>query len=205
MSFFDKLKETAVQVTAAASVAVNKAAVAGKAAADTAVKQTKTAASIGKVKLAIASEEEKLKKAYTELGRLFYRDYEVQSETELEEYLPWIDKCAEAKAQIAALNEELEALRAEASKKEEVVVEETVEAESEPEDTSIFVDLDEAEDAEVAEEAAPVEDLAECVEFQVVDAPAEEPAVEEAPIVEEAPAVEAPTVGTLYVDVTGQE
>lgn len=195
MSFFDKLKETAAQVTAVASVAVNKAAEAGKTAADTAVKQTKTAAAIGKTKLAIASEEDKLKKAYTELGRLFYRDYEVQAETELEEYLPWIDKCAEAKAQIAALNEELEALKAEAAKKEEPAVEVVEEAEEEPEDPAIFVDFEEAEEAP-AEEAA--EDLSECVEFEVVDVPAEEPAVEETP-------AEEPTVGTLYVDVTGQE
>ncbi len=196
MSFFDKLKETAVQVSAVATEVVNKAAAAGKTAADTAVKQTKTAAAIGKTKLAIASEEDKLKKAYTELGRLFYRDYEVQAETELEEYLPWIDKCAEAKAQIAALTEELEALKAEAAKKEEPVVEAAEEVEEEPEDPAIFVDFVEAEEAPAEEEAA--EDLSECVEFEVVDVPAEEPAVEETP-------AEEPTVGTLYVDVTGQE
>lgn len=197
MSFFDKLKETAAQVSAVATVAVNKAAEAGKAAADTAVKQTKTAAAMGKTKLAIASEEDKLKKAYTELGRLFYRDYEAQAETELDEYLPWIDKCAEAKAQIAVLTEELEALKAEAAKKEEPTVEAVVEAEEEPEDPAIFVDFEETEDAP-AEEVEAAEDLSECVEFEVVDVPAEEPAVEEAP-------AEEPTVGTLYVDVTGQE
>ena len=105
MSLFDKIKETAFQVAAVAADTAEKAAAAGKSAADTAVKQTKTAASMGKVKLAIASEEDKLKKAYTELGRLFFRDYQAQAEAEMEEYQPWCDRCAEAVAQIAALNE----------------------------------------------------------------------------------------------------
>ena len=72
MSFLDKLKKTAgiaVQVTASA--------------ADTAVSKTRTVASIGRVKLAISSEEDKLKKAYTELGRLFYRDYQAQAEADM--------------------------------------------------------------------------------------------------------------------------
>lgn len=165
MSFFDKLKQTAATATAAASNAAN-----------VAVKQTKTAAAIGKVKLAIAGEQDKMKKAYTELGRIYFRDYETQAEAELEEYLPWLDKCTEAKEKIAALNEELAALKAEAAKKAEPIVEESV-AEDE-EDTSIYVDFAEAEP------------VVEIVEEEVPEIPAEEPA---------------PTVGTLYVDISGQE
>ena len=178
MSFLDKLKQTA----AAASVAATNAA-------EVAVKQTKTAAAIGKVKLAIVSEEDKLKKAYTELGRLYYRDHEAQAEAEMEEYLPWIEKAGEAKAEIARLNAELETLKAENTKKEA-----PVEEAAEEEDTSIYVDFAEPEPVEIvveepaAEEEAPVE-----------EAPAEEPAPE-------VPAEEnAPTIGTLYVDISGQE
>ena len=57
MSFLDTLKKTAGAAAQVAAVT-----------ADTAVNKTKTMASIGRVKLAISSEEDKLKKAYTELG-----------------------------------------------------------------------------------------------------------------------------------------
>lgn len=100
MSFLDKLKEQAGAVAdVAGTVAQN------------AVKQTKTLAAIGRVKLAIASEEDKAKKAYTELGRLFYRDYETQTEAEMEDYQPWCDKVSDAKNQITRLSKELEKLR----------------------------------------------------------------------------------------------
>ena len=83
MSFLDTLKKTAGAAAQVAAVT-----------ADTAVNKTKTMASIGRVKLAISSEEDKLKKAYTELGRLFYRDYEAQAEADMAEYLPWCGKAA---------------------------------------------------------------------------------------------------------------
>ena len=102
MSFLDTLKKTAgiaAQVTASA--------------ADTAVSKTRTVASIGRVKLAISSEEDKLKKAYTELGRLFYRDYQAQAEADMTEYQPWCDRAADAREQIQRLTKELETLKAE--------------------------------------------------------------------------------------------
>jgi hypothetical protein len=185
MSFLDKLKS-------AAGVAAQTAT----SAADTAVKQTKTLASIGRVKLAIAGEEDKLKKAYTELGRLFYRDYEAQAEADMEEYLPWCGKASDARAQIQQLTEELEKIKAES----EPTPEAEPEAETEAEDPAIFVDFTETEEtAEEPEEAAtePAEEPA-----SEPEAPAEEEAAEAAPT-EEAPTE--PTVGTLYVDISGQE
>jgi hypothetical protein len=186
MSFLDKLKS-------AAGVAAQTAT----SAADTAVKQTKTLASIGRVKLAIAGEEDKLKKAYTELGRLFYRDYEAQAEADMEEYLPWVGKASDARAQIQQLTEELEKIKAESAS-------ETVpEAEAEPEDPAIFADFtEEQEPTEAAEE--PVLDAEEPVEATEEAVPeSEEPVeAEPAPTEEDAPA---PTVGTLYVDISGQE
>lgn len=195
MSFLDKLKESAGKAVSVAGVVAGKAAVTGKSVAETAVKQTKTAASVGKVKLAIASEEDKLKKCYTELGRIFYRDYEEQAEAVMEEYQPWCDKAAEAKAQIAVLNQQLNELREEIGKQAsaDVEPEATEEAEiieEDVEDTSIYADFVEAQPAEVA------------LAYEVEDAPVEE--TEESPAVPEDEIPE-PTVGTLYVDISGQE
>ena len=102
MSLLDKLKYHAE----------NAAQVAGNA-AQTAVQQGKTLASTGRVKLAIAAEEDKLKKAYVELGRLYYRDFEAGVEPTSEEYGPWREKAADAKMQIERLNQELDKIRAE--------------------------------------------------------------------------------------------
>ena len=165
MSFFDKVKQQAgVVASAAGSVA------------QTAVQQTKTLAGIGRIKLAIATEEDKVKKAYIELGRLYYRDYEAQTEPAQEDYQPWCDKVADAKEQIARLYEEMEKLRA-AQEQEAPQAEEPA---PEAEHPVIEVDL-------TAPEAP---------------APEETPEPHDQPP-EEAP--EAPTVGTLYVDVTETE
>lgn len=109
MSLLDKIKYHA---GAAAQVAGS--------AAQTAVQQGKTLASTGRVKLSIAAEEDKLKKAYVELGRLYYRDYEAGNEPASEEYRPWCDKAADAKAQIELLNQELDKIRAEQQEPETI-------------------------------------------------------------------------------------
>lgn len=179
MSFFDKLRQQAgVAAQAAGNVA------------QSAVQQTKNLAAVGRVKLAIASEEDKMKKAYTELGKLFYRDYVAQTEADMTDYEPWCGKVADAQAQIQRLNEELEKLHAEDAPVQEAPAEEP--------ETAIEIDL-----------TTPVE------EAPAAEAPAEVPAVEEAPVVEdpvdapegapEAAIPPEPPVGTLYVDVTGSE
>ena len=172
MSFFDKIKQQAgVAAQAAGNVAQN------------AVQQTKTLAAVGRVKLAIASEEDKMKKAYTELGKLFYRDYEAQTEADMTDYEPWCGKVADAKAQIQRLNEELEKLHAEP---QEAPTEEPV--------SEVAIELDLTTPAEeIPTEEAPA------AEAPVGDVPTEE----SAPASVEIPAE--PTVGTLYVDVTGTE
>lgn len=196
MSIFDTLRkkaETVAQVTAAA--------------ADTAVKQTKTMASIGRVKLAITTEEDKLKKAYTELGRLFYRDYKAQAEADMEEYLPWCAKADDCKAQIAKLTQELEKLKSAPETAEEAPAQAEL---ADVEDASIFADFEESSQPELEIEIV-TEEVPEVViqEVPAQEPAAEEPATEASP--EEAPAEETtetqdiPTVGTLYVDVTGQE
>ena len=143
MSFLDTLKKTAgiaAQVTASA--------------ADTAVSKTRTMASIGRVKLAISSEEDKLKKAYTELGRLFYRDYQAQAEADMTEYQPWCDRAADAREQIQRLTKELETLKAEGKDTVKDTVKDAPKAQEEAkpeevEDTSIFADMDDEPEVEI--------------------------------------------------------
>ena len=166
MSFLDKIKERASVVRGAAGgVAQN------------AVKQTKTLAAVGKTKVAIASEEDKAKKAYTELGRLYYRDYAAGVEAVMEEYQPWIDQIADANAQIERLNEELAAAKAPAEDPNPV---------------------EEAEEAVEAVEEA-VEEAAEAEEEVVVEF------VEDALEAAEESVTEEPPVDTLYIDVTNTE
>ncbi len=212
MSFLDTLKKTAgiaAQVTASA--------------ADTAVSKTRTMASIGRVKLAISSEEDKLKKAYTELGRLFYRDYQAQAEADMTEYQPWCDRAADAREQIQRLTKELETLKAEGKDTVKDTVKDAPKAQEEEkpeevEDTSIFADMDDEPEVEIEikVESKPEE------QPEKVDAPetapetAEEP--EAAPETEttesvEAPAEQAPVVpevnpdivGTFYIDTSNQD
>lgn len=205
MSFLDTLKKTAgmaAQVTASA--------------ADTAVSKTRTMASVGRVKLAISSEEDKLKKAYTELGRLFYRDYQAQAEADMTEYQPWCDRAADAREQIQRLTQELEMLKAEGKDpvKDEPKTEEA--KPEEVEDPSIFADLDDEPEVEIEikVESKPEEQPEEVAET----APEAEEAPEEGPKPAEPASTEAPAeqatvvpesnpdiVGTFYIDTSNQD
>ena len=199
MSFLDTLKKTA---GIAAQVTVS--------AADTAVSKTRTMASIGRVKLAISSEEDKLKKAYTELGRLFYRDYQAQAEADMTEYQPWCDRAADAREQIQRLTQELETLKADGKEPKEAPKKPEQEAPQEEEDMSIFADLDdepeekpqeqpEAEDAPADAPETPEEPEAAPVTED--PKPAEAP-VEQAPVV---PEINPDIVGTFYIDTSNQD
>ncbi len=208
MSFLDTLKKTAgiaAQVTASA--------------ADTAVSKTRTMASIGRVKLAISSEEDKLKKAYTELGRLFYRDYQAQAEADMTEYQPWCDRAADAREQIQRLTQELETLKAEGkdTAKDAPKAQEEEKPE-EIEDTSIFADMDDEPEVEIEVkiESKPEEQPEKADAPETAPETAEEP--EAAPETEttepaEAPAEQAPVVpeinpdivGTFYIDTSNQD
>lgn len=204
MSFLDTLKKTA---GIAAQVTVS--------AVDTAVSKTRTMASIGRVKLAISSEEDKLKKAYTELGRLFYRDYQAQAEADMTEYQPWCDRAADAREQIQRLTKELETLKAEGKDtlKDAPKAQEEAKPE-EVEDTSIFADMDDEPEVEIEikveskpeeqpeetnapETAVEPEAAPETETTEPVEAPAEQ-----APVV---PEVNPDIVGTFYIDTSNQD
>ncbi len=207
MSFLDTLKKTA---GIAAQVTVS--------AADTAVSKTRTMASIGRVKLAISSEEDKLKKAYAELGRLFYRDYQAQAKADMTEYQPWCDRAADAREQIQRLTKELETLKAEGKDtvKDAPKAQEKAKPE-EVEDTSIFADMDDEPEVEIeikveskpeeqpeetnAPETAVEPEAAPETETTETTEPVEAPA-EQAPVV---PEVNPDIVGTFYIDTSNQD
>ena len=71
--------------------------------AQTAVKKTKQMAAIAKANLSIRTEEEKIKKAQIELGKLYYKDYIVGEEPDPAEYNPWCEKISESKIAIEDL------------------------------------------------------------------------------------------------------
>ena len=138
-------------------------------AAQSAAKKTKQLATIAKANLEIKSEEEKIKKAQIELGKVYYKDYILEEEPDEAEYLPWCDKISESLKLIDNLRTVIEMARAE----EEASCDEPVDAESEP--------VEETPEA-LAEDAAPAEAEAAPAE------PAEEAPAEAAPEAPEAPA-----------------
>ena len=121
-------------------------------AAQTAVQKAKVLAAIAKTNVSIYAEEDKIRKAEAQLGKLYYRDYAVGEEMDSAEYLPWCQKIDESKKLIEELKDYIDSL-----KQDEAVAEEE------------FVDVDvPAEAAEAPAEEAP-------------EAPAEAPKTEEAP------------------------
>ncbi len=135
-------------------------------AAQTAAAKAKELAAVAKANISIYAEEDKVKKAEIELGKLYYRDYAVGEEPDTAEYLPWCQKIDESKKTIAELKDFIASLR------------------------------EDGEPAEAETEAAPTDDDFEIVvaddEPKAGEAPAAEaPKTEEAPA-EEAPAEEAP-------------
>ena len=135
-------------------------------AAQTAASKAKELAAVAKANISIYAEEDKVKKAEIELGKLYYRDYAVGEEMDNAEYLPWCQKIDESKKIIAELKDYIASLRVE-DDAEEVPVE----------DASF--DIVVADDAPAAEEAAPAAE--------------EAPAESEAPAAEEVPAEEPKT------------
>ena len=72
-------------------------------AAQTAVQKAKVLAAIAKTNVSIYAEEDKIRKAEAQLGKLYYRDYAVGEEMDSAEYLPWCQKIDESKKLIEEL------------------------------------------------------------------------------------------------------
>ena len=133
--------------------------------AQTAVRKTKQMAAIAKANLAIRTEEDKIKKAQIELGKLYYKDYIVGEDPDPAEYNPWCEKISESKIAIEDLKIAIEDLRSAgaagveeedcaADAAEEVPVEDEASAEPAEEAPAETADAPAAEAAAEAEEKA---------------------------------------------------
>ncbi len=131
-----------------------------KEAAQTAAAKAKELAAVAKANISIYAEEDKVKKAEIELGKLYYRDYAVGEEMDTAEYLPWCQKIDESKKAIAELKDYIASVR----------TEEAEEQEAENADFDIVVTDDEPKAEEAAEPAA----APEAAEETAPEAPAEE-------------------------------
>ena len=121
-------------------------------AAQAAAKYTKSAAAIAKANFNILSEQEKQKKAYLDLGKLYYRDFITGEEPDDAEYLPLVERITETVKHIEELKASIEDTKSVFTAAEAVDAEEVAEV------------VEEA--AETAEEAA---DQTKEVIFEVVD------------------------------------
>ena len=79
--------------------------------AQAATRFTKTAATVTKANINMLSEQEKLKKAYQELGKLYYRDYITGEEPDDAEYIPLCDAITEATKNLESLKTQVEDAR----------------------------------------------------------------------------------------------
>ena len=140
---FDKFNENfEVLKEAAAGVAKN------------AAEKTKLLSIIAKDNLEILAEQDKMRKAYTELGKVYYKDFAMEEEPDEAEYLPWCSKITECRKKIEALRDEIadckEKLGGDADELVIVPVEEAYPEEAAAEEAVAV----EAEEEAPAEEAA---------------------------------------------------
>ena len=134
-------------------------------AAQTATQKAKILAAVAKANVSIYAEEDKIRKAEAQLGKLYYRDYAVGEEMDTAEYLPWCQKIDESKKLIAELKDYIDEMKA------------ADEAPAEPE-AACEADFEDAEpkEEEAAAEAPCAGETTPCCE-----APAEEAAPAETP------------------------
>lgn len=137
-------------------------------AAQVAARKSKKLAEIAKANISIYSEEDKIKKAENELGKLYYRDYAVGEEMDVAEYLPWCQRIDESKQTIADLRDYIEELKAEQVEMEDVTEEAPLEED--------FVDAAPAETEEAPQEE-PAEEPEVEIEIVVCDDQNESPEV----------------------------
>lgn len=135
-------------------------------AAQVAARKSKKLAEIAKANISIYSEEDKIKKAENELGKLYYRDYAVGEEMDVAEYLPWCQRIDESKQTIADLRDYIEELKAEQVEMEDVAEEAPLEED--------FVDAAPAEPEEAPQEE-PAEEPEVEIEIVVCDDQNESP------------------------------
>ena len=121
--------------------------------AKSAAEKTKLLSIIAKDNLEILAEQDKMRKAYTELCKVYYKDFAMEEEPDEAEYLPWCSKITECRKKIEALKDEIadckEKLGGDADELVIVPVEEAY-----PEEAAAEEAVVEAEEEAPAEEAA---------------------------------------------------
>ena len=136
-------------------------------AAQTAAAKAKELAAIAKANISIYAEEDKVKKAEIELGKLYYRDYAVGEELDTAEYLPWCQKIDESKKLIAELKDYIDDVKA----ADEVPAEAPAASEED------FADAQPEQEQTASEEAPCACTEAPCCEQAAPEAPAETPEI----------------------------
>ena len=150
---------------------------------------TRKAASATKTNVSLLAEQEKQKKAYLELGKLYYRDFITGEEPDDAEYLPLCAVITETTKNIEEMRESLNAIKAKlfnsgSSSEPEEAETEPVDEPADPaaELENLHKELDEltAELRKLDEAAAPA---SEAPVFEVVDdVPPEETPKDETPV-----------------------
>ena len=112
-------------------------------AAVSAAKVAKYVAFVSKKRLAIVSEQDKIRRAYTKLGKVYYKDYVTDEEPDEAEYKPLCDAITASFSRINDIKEELAAAKAEYNGEA---------AEEEPEEETRIEALPEAVPEEPSEE-----------------------------------------------------
>ena len=112
-------------------------------AAVSAAKVAKYVAFVSKKRLAIVSEQDKIRRAYTKLGKVYYKDYVTDEEPDEAEYKPLCDAITASFSRINDIKEELAAAKAEYNGEA---------AEEEPEEETRIEALPEAVPKEPSEE-----------------------------------------------------
>ena len=137
-------------------------------AAQAAARVAKSAAEVTKSNISILTEQEKQKKAYLELGKLYYRDYITGEEPDDAEYLPLCEAITEAAKNLEALRADLEEAKASFAKPAPAAEEAPAEeADFEEELDNLHKELD-----------ALAEDLADLSKLDGADKPADAPVFE---------------------------
>lgn len=90
-------------------------------AVQSAAQTAKTMARIAKYKMQILSEQEKIRKAYQELGKVYYKDFATDEEPDEAEYKPWCEKISDSFRRINQLRDAIADLKNEATAQGESV------------------------------------------------------------------------------------
>lgn len=80
-------------------------------AAQSAAKTAKYVALVSKKRLAILSEQEKIRRNYTRLGKVYYKDYVTDEEPDEAEYRPVCEEISESYRRINTLRDEIAAAK----------------------------------------------------------------------------------------------